>query len=118
MRAARLLREAGADFNILCTVHAVNGDRGREVYRYFRDEVGATFIQFIPIIERATPELIEIAEAGRVVGDLVAPRVIIADGAAFRGGIDMGDLDAPRGELARETFDARLVRDADERPLD
>jgi uncharacterized protein len=64
MRAARLLREADADFNILCTVHTLNGDRGREVYRFFRDEVRARFIQFIPIIERATPELIEIAEAG------------------------------------------------------
>jgi uncharacterized protein len=64
LRAARLLAEAGARFNILCTVHALNGDRGKEVYRFFRDEVGARFMQFIPIIERATPELIEIAEAG------------------------------------------------------
>jgi len=64
MRAARILTEAGAEFNILCTVHAVNGHRGREVYRFFRDEVGAKFVQFIPIIERATPELIQIAEAG------------------------------------------------------
>jgi uncharacterized protein len=64
MRAARILQEAGAEFNILCTVHAVNGDRGKEVYRFFRDEVKTNFIQFIPIIERATPELLEIAEAG------------------------------------------------------
>ena len=64
VRAARLLRDAGAEFNILCTVHSLNGDRGKEVYRFFRDEVGATFMQFIPIIERATPELIEVAEAG------------------------------------------------------
>jgi uncharacterized protein len=64
LRAARLLTAAGAEFNILCTVHALNGGRGREVYRYFRDEVGARFIQYIPIIERATEELIEVAEAG------------------------------------------------------
>jgi len=64
MRAARLLTDAGAEFNILCTVHSLNGDRGKEVYRFFRDEVGANFMQFIPIIERTTPELIEIAEAG------------------------------------------------------
>ncbi len=64
LRAARLLEAAGAESNILCTVHALNGDRGREVYRYFRDEVGARFIQFIPIVERTTPELITIAEAG------------------------------------------------------
>jgi uncharacterized protein len=64
MRAARLLADAGAECNILCTVHALNGNRGREVYRYFRDEVGARFVQFIPIVERATPELIDVAEAG------------------------------------------------------
>ncbi len=64
MRAARLLQDAGAEFNILCTVHSLNGDRGKEVYRFFRDEVGAGFMQFIPIIERATPELLEVAEAG------------------------------------------------------
>jgi uncharacterized protein len=64
MRAARLLTAAGAEFNILCTVHQLNGDRGKEVYRFFRDEVGAAFMQFIPIIERATPELIDVAEAG------------------------------------------------------
>ena len=29
---------------------------GREVYRFLRDELGANFIQFIPIIERATAE--------------------------------------------------------------
>jgi len=64
LRAARLLSEHGAEYNILCTVHATNAERGRECYRYFRDEVGARFVQLIPIIERATPELIEIAEAG------------------------------------------------------
>jgi len=64
LEAARLLREHGAEFNILCTVHALNGDRGREVYQYFRDVVGASFVQFIPIIERATPELIAVAESG------------------------------------------------------
>ena len=64
LRAARLLAEAGAECNILCTVHAVNADHGRRVYRYFRDEVGADFMQFIPIIERSTAELLSVAEAG------------------------------------------------------
>jgi cytoskeletal protein CcmA (bactofilin family) len=41
-------------------------------------------------------DLIHIAEGGRVVGDLVAPRVVLVDGASFKGNIDMGDLDAPR----------------------
>lgn len=34
-------------------------------------------------------EKIEIAADGRVVGDLTAPRIVISDGAAFRGKIDM-----------------------------
>jgi cytoskeletal protein CcmA (bactofilin family) len=39
---------------------------------------------------------VEITEAGRMVGDIHAPRVIIVDGARFRGTVDMGDLEAPR----------------------
>ncbi len=64
LRAARVLADAGADFNILCTVNAANAGRGSEVYRYFRDQVGARYIQFIPIVERATPETLALAEEG------------------------------------------------------
>ena len=39
---------------------------------------------------------VEVTEAGRMVGDISAPRVIIVDGARFRGNVDMGDLEAPR----------------------
>jgi len=62
--AARLLQRHKVDFNILCTVHAANGDRPLDVYRFFRDEVKTDFIQFIPIIERATPELLPVANQG------------------------------------------------------
>jgi uncharacterized protein len=55
-RAARLLAEHDVDFNVLCTVHAENAGHPLEVYRFFRDELGADFIQFIPIIERVTEE--------------------------------------------------------------
>jgi len=34
------------------------------MYRFLCDELGATFIQFIPIIERATPETLEVADSG------------------------------------------------------
>lgn len=43
---------------------AVNGDHGGEVYRYLRDGPGASFVQFIPIVERATPETLQIADEG------------------------------------------------------
>lgn len=39
---------------------------------------------------------VELTDAGRMVGDIKAPRVIIVDGARFRGTVDMGDLEAPR----------------------
>ncbi len=56
MRGLKCLQKHGVDFNILCTVHAANGDHPLEVYRFFRDELQARHIQFIPIVERATPE--------------------------------------------------------------
>ncbi len=52
LRAARLLRQHRVEFNILTTVNAANADHPLEVYRFLRDEVGAQFIQFIPIVER------------------------------------------------------------------
>ncbi|MFL5950552.1 MAG: anaerobic sulfatase maturase [Gaiellaceae bacterium] len=52
MRGLSFLRDAEVEWNALTTVHRVNGDHGREVYRFLRDECGAQFIQFIPIIER------------------------------------------------------------------
>lgn len=37
-------------------------------------------------------ESVEITKEGRMVGDIAAPRVIIVDGASFRGRIDMGEV--------------------------
>lgn len=64
MRGLDVLKRHGVEWNVLTTVHAANGDHGRRVYTFLRDELGAEFVQFIPVIERATPETIEIAEAG------------------------------------------------------
>ena len=52
------------DVNILCTVHAANGDHGLEVYRFFRDQLQAKYLQFIPIVERASEETIDQANLG------------------------------------------------------
>jgi cytoskeletal protein CcmA (bactofilin family) len=43
-------------------------------------------------------ELVHITEQGRVVGDLAAPRVVLVDGASFRGNVDMGDMESSRSE--------------------
>jgi uncharacterized protein len=52
VRAARLMQEHDVEFNILCTVNATNSQHPLEVYRFFRDELEARYIQFIPIVER------------------------------------------------------------------
>jgi uncharacterized protein len=64
MQGWRTLRHHGVDFNILCTVNAANETQGRQVYRFFRDELDAKWIQFIPIVERATEQTIQIANEG------------------------------------------------------
>jgi uncharacterized protein len=58
------LRRHNVDFNILCTLHAANGDHPQELYHFFRDELHAQFIQFIPIIERVTADTLNIANQG------------------------------------------------------
>ena len=37
-------------------------------------------------------ERVEIKHSGRVIGDIRSPRINIADGAVFKGHIDMGDV--------------------------
>ncbi|MCA9969331.1 MAG: anaerobic sulfatase maturase [Anaerolineales bacterium] len=64
MRGWRLLVDHGVEFNVLCTVHAANQDHPLDVYRFFRDTLRAQFIQFIPIIERATAQILPLANIG------------------------------------------------------
>ena len=64
MRGLGCLKKHGVDFNILCTVNAANQHHGRRVYRFFRDELGATWMQFIPIIERASTATLPLANQG------------------------------------------------------
>jgi uncharacterized protein len=64
MAGLEVLRRHGVEWNALTTVHAANQDRGREVYRFLRDDCGARFMQFIPIIERTTAELLPVANEG------------------------------------------------------
>ena len=64
MQGWQALCQHSVDFNILCTVNAANQHHGRTVYSFFRDELGAKWVQFIPIVERATAETLEIANQG------------------------------------------------------
>ena len=64
MRGFECLKKHKVDVNVLCTVHAANQGHPLEVYRFFRDELGAEFIQFIPIIERVSASMLPIANEG------------------------------------------------------
>ncbi len=61
-------------------------------------------------------ESVELTREGRMVGDIRAPRVIIVDGASFRGRVDMGDVEpgrlpsAERPALPRPTTTRPAVR--------
>ena len=70
-RAARLMQKNGVEFNILCTVNAANSLRPLDVYRYFRDDLGARYVQFIPIVERDNESGSQ--EGARVTGRTVDP---------------------------------------------
>ena len=54
MRRLGHLRDGGVRYNVLAAVHAAKERRGREVYRFLRDECDARFMQFMPIVERVT----------------------------------------------------------------
>ena len=58
------LRRHGVDVNVLCTVNAGNASHPLEVYRFFRDELDLRFMQFIPVVERSTEQLLSLANAG------------------------------------------------------
>lgn len=61
MRGWDALRSQGVDVNVVCTVHAANAEHPLEVYRFFRDEMGVRFLQFIPIVERVTGTVLPLA---------------------------------------------------------
>lgn len=51
MRGAGLLRKHGVQFNTLTVVNRINAKRPIDVYRFLRNELGSTYIQFIPCVE-------------------------------------------------------------------
>lgn len=64
MRGWHALRGRDVDVNVVCTVHAANADHPLTVYRFFRDDLGARFLQFIPIVERVPDASASSAMAG------------------------------------------------------
>jgi uncharacterized protein len=60
LRGLETLRRHGVEYNTLTTLHHANADHPVEVYRFLRDECGARFMQFIPIIERLPAPRIDV----------------------------------------------------------
>ena len=69
MRGVRLLQKHGVEFNVLTTVNRVNGDYPLEVYRFLRDEVGADWMQFIPVVERINTDGLRLYQEGTTVSE-------------------------------------------------
>lgn len=72
VKGLRLLQKQKVEFNILCTINAGNSPYPLEVYTFFRDEIGARYIQFIAIVERDN-------ETGNQEGTKVTDRTVPAD---------------------------------------
>lgn len=51
LAAARLLKHFGVSFNTLTCVNRFNALHPLEVYRFLRQEIGSTYLQFIPIVQ-------------------------------------------------------------------
>jgi len=51
LRGLEILRKHGVEFNTLTVVNRHNSRKPAEVYRYLK-EIGSSFIQFIPLVER------------------------------------------------------------------
>jgi uncharacterized protein len=69
MRGLRLLQKHGVEYNVLVTVNRINADHPLEVYRFFRDEVRTSWMQFIPAIERINQETVTPFQEGTAVSD-------------------------------------------------
>ncbi len=54
MRALEAMKRHKVEFNTLTCVQNENAESPEEIYRFLRDEVGTTFMQFIPIVEPGT----------------------------------------------------------------
>jgi uncharacterized protein len=78
MTGISLLKQYQVELNILTCVHAANVNHPIELYRFLRDEVGARFLQFIPIVEwdsesgfQEGEEITERSVTGRQYGDFL-----------------------------------------------
>jgi len=121
IRGWNILAKHGVDVNVLCTVHSANAPYPLDVYRFFRDELGAEYIQLIPIVERATSETLDAANRGwgglrgkdrplyRQDGGLVTDRTVTGDAfGRFLIGVFDEWIQHDIGRIFVTTFDVAL----------
>lgn len=103
MEAIARLEAHGVRWNALATVHHANEGLGAAVYRHLRDEAGARFIQFIPIVERPTSN-------GVPFGSAVTERSVSAAGyGTFMVDVFEEWIRRDVGTVFVQTFDAALA---------
>jgi uncharacterized protein len=103
MRGLEHLRARGVSWNALTAVHAGNADDPVSVYRFLRDECGATFMQFIPIVELPSRD-------GVPYGDAVTERSVTAEQwGRFLTGVFDEWVRCDVGEVYVQMFDAALA---------
>ncbi|MCL4108993.1 UNVERIFIED_CONTAM: hypothetical protein GTU68_052631 [Idotea baltica] len=80
MRGLKLLQKFQVEYNVLVVVNRHNGDHGRRVYTYLRDN-GVEFVQFIPIVERRAqnPAAADSAESSQSIEAMVSSRSILPE---------------------------------------
>ncbi len=101
--AARRLQKHGVEFNVLCTINAANAGHPLEVYRFFRDDLDARFIQLVPIVEVETPPTAD--RPGTVTARSVQP----GDFGRFLNAVFDEWLRRDVGEMFVQTFDGVLA---------
>jgi uncharacterized protein len=99
-----VLQRHGVDVNILCAVNRVNADHPLEVYRFFRDTLGARYLQLIPIVERDN-------DTGFQEGDTVTDRSVTAEQwGSFLTAVFDDWVASDVGEMFVTNFDAALLK--------
>lgn len=70
MGAVRMLQRHGVEYNTLSVVNHLSEGRGAEIYRFFRDDVGSRYMQFLPAANRRLPWAVSAQGYGRFLIDV------------------------------------------------
>ncbi|WP_210260025.1 anaerobic sulfatase maturase [Martelella sp. HB161492] len=97
--ALEQLRAHNVQINILCVVNATTAVHPVVIYRYLTRELGATFIQFIPAVERRAP--------GRQTGEVLHPQNAGEDAVLTSWSVSGRDY----GQFMAAVFDEWVRRD-------